>query len=313
MAALLKDALKPNLVQTLEGNPVIVHCGPFANIAQGTNSIVATKMAMSLSDFTVTEAGFGFDLGGEKFCDIKCSYAGLQPDAIVLVATVKALKYHGGANLKDIKTENLSALRKGFANLQKHIESVRMFGINPVICINRFTDDTSEELETLKNMCTDAGVDSSVCSVWGEGGAGGVELAQKVIKSAEGSQNSFKSLYRWDESVENKITKVCTAVYGAKSVEFGKNARKMLSKINKMGLSNLPVCIAKTQKSLSDNDTLIGRPEGFTVQVRDIELNSGAGFLVVMAGEILRMPGLPKVPSAENIDINDQGEITGIF
>lgn len=313
MAALLKDAIKPNLVQTIEGTPAIIHGGPFANIAQGTNTIIATQTAMSLTDYTVTEAGFGFDLGAEKFLDIKCRYAGLSPNAAVLVATVRALKYHGGHPLKEIKTPSVESLSKGVANLQKHIENIKLFNLAPIVAINKFESDTQEELEFIKNFCTKLGVPVSIIDVWGSGGAGAEELAQMVVDAAADCCPLFKPLYKLDASVESKIETIAKSIYGAEAVDYTAKAKANLKKIQTLGLDGLAVCVAKTQKSLSDNPDLLGRPKDFVITVREIEIASGAGFLVPITGEIMRMPGLPEEPASEKMDIDDQGNISGLF
>ena len=313
MTALLKDAIMPNLVQTIEGNPAIIHGGPFANIAQGTNSVIATRMGLSLSDYVVTEAGFGADLGAEKFLDIKCVSAGLSPKAVVLVATIRALKYHGGVDLKELNDENAAAVKKGMANLGKHIENIQQFGIQPVIAINKFTTDSEAEIQTVIDGCAALGVAAIPTNVWGEGGKGAEDLAKKVVEVVENATKKFTPMYDWNDSVENKIEAVATKVYGAKNVEYTSTARRDLRRIAKLGLEKLPVCIAKTQKSLSDNPKLIGRPTGFTITVREIEIAAGAGFLVPITGNMMRMPGLPATPSSERIDIDDEGEISGLF
>ncbi len=313
MTALLKDAIMPNLVQTIEGNPAIIHGGPFANIAQGTNTVIATRMGMSLSDYVVTEAGFGADLGAEKFLDIKCVSAGLSPKAVVLVATIRALKYHGGVDLKELNNENAAAVKKGMANLGKHIENIQQFGIQPVIAINKFTTDSQEEIQTVIDGCSALGVAAIPTNVWAEGGKGAESLAKKVVEVVENATKKFTPMYDWNDSVEAKIEAVATKVYGAKNVEYSSTARRDLRRIAKLGLEKLPVCIAKTQKSLSDNPKLIGRPTGFTITVREIEIAAGAGFLVPITGNMMRMPGLPSTPSSERIDIDDAGEISGLF
>lgn len=313
MAALLKDAIKPNLVQTIEGTPALIHGGPFANIAQGTNTVLATEMSLSLTDYTVTEAGFGFDLGAEKFLDIKCRAAGLAPNAVVLVATVRALKYHGGQPLAELKTPNVEALERGIENLQKHIENIGLFNLSPVVAINRFVTDSDEELQFIKDYCTMRGVPCAVANVWGEGGAGTEELARLVVEATESGRTDFRPLYPLDESVEKKVETVARGIYGADGVEYTLKAKQALKRIADLGLTGLAVCIAKTQKSLSDNPALLGRPRGFTITVRDIEIAAGAGFLVPITGEIMRMPGLPEVPAAEAIDIDDEGNISGLF
>ncbi|WP_300727539.1 formate--tetrahydrofolate ligase [uncultured Rikenella sp.] len=313
MAALLKDAIKPNLVQTIEGTPALIHGGPFANIAQGTNTVLATEMSLSLTDYTVTEAGFGCDLGAEKFLDIKCRAAGLAPNAVVLVATVRALKYHGGQPLAELKTPNVEALERGIENLQKHIENVGLFNLTPVVAINRFVTDSDEELLFIKDYCTMRGVACAVANVWGEGGAGTEELARLVVEATEARRTDFRPLYPLDESVEKKVETVARGIYGADGVEYTPKAKQALKRIADLGLTGLAVCIAKTQKSLSDNPALLGRPKDFVITVRDIEIAAGAGFLIPITGEIMRMPGLPEVPAAEAIDIDDEGNISGLF
>jgi formate--tetrahydrofolate ligase len=313
MAVLLKDAIKPNLVQTLEGNAAILHAGPFANIAQGTNTINATRMGLSLADYVVTEAGFGFDLGGEKFLDIKCRLAGFVPDAVVLVATIRGLKFQGGVPAKELRTPNVAALEKGFVNLEKHIENVKQFGLSPVVSINKFYTDTAEEIALVKQKCDALGVKAALAEGWEKGGAGTTDLAAIVVQEAEASKRQMKFLYELDWSVEKKIETVATKIYGAASVEFMPQAKADLKVISELGFDKLPVCIAKTQKSLSDNPDALGRPTGFTFPVREIEIASGAGFLVPIAGEMMRMPGLPETPAAESIDINADGNICGLF
>lgn len=312
MATLLKDAIMPNLVQTIEGTPAIIHGGPFANIAQGTNSVLATRMGLTFSDYVVTEAGFGFDLGAEKFLDIKCRYAGLNPDAAVLVATVRALKYHGGADPKTLKEPNPDALRKGLANLEKHIENMMKFNVCPVVAINSFATDTDEEIGIIAARCKELGVAVAVADVWAKGGEGALQLAETVIKVAENCNCNFTPMYDWNWTVEAKIERVAKQIYGAEYVDYTSKAKKDLEKIQKLGLDKLPVCIAKTQKSLSDNPELLGRPKDFVVTVREIEIASGAGFVIPITGEIMRMPGLPVHPSAENIDIDENGVISGL-
>ncbi len=312
MAALLKDAIKPNLVQTIEHTPAIIHGGPFANIAHGTNSIVATKMAMTYSEYVVTEAGFGFDLGGEKFLDINCPYAGIAPHAVVLVATVRALKYHGGVALKALIEENVEALKRGIANLEKHIDNVRLFGLEPVVAINRFPYDTAAELSTLCAFCSEKGVDCEVADVFVNGGAGAEMLAQKVVSKAIQATGGYKPLYNWEQHLEDKIETIAREIYGAGMVELSSKAHSDVKKITALGFDHLPVCVAKTQKSLSDDPDLLGSPQGFTLHVREIELAAGAGFVIPITGEMMRMPGLPDVPSAENIDIDNEGNIKGL-
>ena len=313
MAALLKDAIKPNLVQTLEGNPAIIHGGPFANIAQGTNSIIATRMGLTLSDYVVTEAGFGFDLGAEKFFDIKCVKAGLKPSAVVMVATVRALKYHGGAKLDQLKEPNLEALKKGVANLEKQVENMKKFNICPVVAINKFVTDTDEEITFLAEKCKELDVPMAVAEVWAKGGEGAENLARLVAKVAEQCTCSMKPLYDWEWSVEKKIETIAKELYGAAAIDYTAEAKSDLKKVMDLGLDKLPVCIAKTQKSLSDNPKLLGRPKDFVVTVRQIEIASGAGFIIPITGSIMRMPGLPDIPAAEKIDIDNNGKITGLF
>lgn len=313
MAALLKEAIKPNLVQTIEGNPAIIHGGPFANIAQGTNSVLATKMGLSLSDFVVTEAGFGFDLGAEKFFDIKCVNAGLIPSAVVLVATVRALKYHGGASLDSLKEENLEALKEGISNLEKHVENMYKFNICPVVAINKFATDTDAELELIRACCAQLGVPVEIADVWGQGGAGALKLAEVTAKVAERCTSRLKPLYEREWSIEKKIETVAKEIYGAAAIDYTTQAKKDLKKIAALGLEKLPICMAKTQKSLSDNPKLLGRPKDFVVTVRQIEIAAGAGFVIPITGDIMRMPGLPNSPAAERIDIDNDGHISGLF
>lgn len=313
MAALLKDAVKPNLVQTIEGNPAIIHGGPFANIAQGTNTVIATRMGMSLSDYTVTEAGFGADLGAEKFLDIKCQSAGISPKAVVLTATIRALKYHGGADLKSLTEENVEAVKKGLPNLEKHLENVRQFGIEPVIAINRFVSDSEEEIAVIRSFAEEKGVRVALAEVWAKGGKGALELAQHVVEAVEANTTKFTPMYDWSMSVTEKIEAVATKVYGAAEVEYSSTAKKNLRTIADLGLEGLPVCIAKTQKSLSDDPNRIGRPTGFTITIREIEIAAGAGFLVPITGDMMRMPGLPAHPASENISIDNDGNISGLF
>ena len=313
MAALMKDAVKPNLVQTIEGTPAIIHGGPFANIAQGTNTVIGTRMGMSLSDYVVTEAGFGSDLGAEKFFDIKCASAGLKPKAMVLVATIRALKYHGGADLKELTTPNPTAVTQGVPNLEKHLENTRLYSLDAVVAINRFVSDTEEEIQIVKSRCEELGFRCVVADIWGKGGEGAVDLATAVAETIEQTEKQFAPLYDWKLPVIEKIETICKKVYGADGVEFTSQAKKDLRKIKKLKLDGLPVCIAKTQKSLSDDATKIGRPTGFEITVREIEIAAGAGFLVPITGDMMRMPGLPATPSAELIDISDDGEISGLF
>jgi formate--tetrahydrofolate ligase len=313
MAALLKDAILPNLVQTLEGYPAIIHGGPFANIAQGTNTVIATKTGLSLADWVVTEAGFGSDLGAEKFIDIKCQSSGLVPKAMVIVATIRALKYHGGADLKELKTENIKALEAGFVNLEKHIENAALYGLKPIVAINRFATDTDQELQKLKELVASKGTKACIANVWGEGGKGAEELAHAVVELVDQKNNDFHYLYKWSQPMIEKIETIAKNVYGADSVEFLPQAKLQLRRISKLGLDGAAICIAKTQKSLSDDPDLIGRPTGFTITVRDIEIAAGAGFVVPITGEIMRMPGLPDIPSSELIDIDNDGNISGLF
>ena len=312
MAALLKDAIKPNLVQTLEGNPAIIHGGPFANIAQGTNSVIATKTGLSLSDYVITEAGFGADLGAEKFLDIKCGYAGLSPKTVVIVATVRALKYHGGVGLKDLTTENLDALKKGLSNLDKHIENMQGFGLPVVVAINKFVSDTDAEVNLIKKHVEAKGERAEISEGWEKGGAGTVNLAKAVVESVASCKTKYKPAYDWNDSIEDKITAVATHIYGADDVEFSLKAKRQLKRINELGMNKLPVCIAKTQKSLSDNDKLLGRPDHFRLNVREFEFASGAGFIIPITGNMLRMPGLPATPAAEGMNIDDDGVISGL-
>ncbi|MEQ8927661.1 MAG: formate--tetrahydrofolate ligase [Fulvivirga sp.] len=312
MAVLLKDAIKPNLVQTLEGNPAIIHGGPFANIAQGTNSVIATKIGMSLSEYVVTEAGFGADLGAEKFLDIKCGYSGLSPKAIVLVATVRALKYHGGQALEDLKTPNTVALVKGLENLEKHIENINTYGLPGVVCINKFVSDTEEEVEIIMNRCKELGVKVALCEGWEKGGDGCTDLAQEVIKAVESCKSTYKPVYEWELSVKEKIERIARKIYGAKDIEFLPKAKQNLRKIERIGLNDKPVCIAKTQYSFSDDPKALGKPEKFTLTVREIEIASGAGFCIPITGNMLRMPGLPSKPAAVGMDIDNNGKISGL-
>ncbi len=312
MAILLKDAIKPNLVQTLEGNPAIIHGGPFANIAQGTNTVIATKMGMSLSDYVVTEAGFGADLGAEKFLDIKCVSSGLKPKAVVLVATIRALRHHGGAPKEEYNTANLKRVKKGFANLEKHIENIHKFGLNPVVAINAFPSDTEEEVEFIQKKCKKLGVKAVVARGWAQGGEGMTDLAEAVVEEVESGKNHFKPLYEWNLSVKTKIEIIAKEIYGADGVEFSKKAITDLRTIEDLKLNKLPVCMAKTQKSFSDNDALIGRPTNFTVNVREFEFAAGAGFLIPILGKMMRMPGLPATPASEGMNIDDNGKISGL-
>jgi formate--tetrahydrofolate ligase len=312
MALLLKDAIKPNLVQTLEGNPAILHGGPFANIAQGTNTILATKMGLSLGDYVVTEAGFGADLGAEKFMNIKCGYGKLAPDAIVLVATIRALRHHGGAKKDEYNTVSIEKVMKGFQNLEKHIENCKKFGITPVVAINYFPADSAEEIDYVQTQCSQLGVKAVVSYGFAKGGDGTQELAQAVIDVIESGVNQFKPLYDWTLSVEDKINCIATEIYGADGVEYSSLARTQLKMINELGYNALPVCMAKTQKSLSDKETVIGRPTGFVVNVREFEFAAGAGFIIPILGDMMRMPGLPAIPASEHMDIDNNGKISGL-
>ncbi len=312
MALLLKDAIKPNLVQTLEGNPAILHGGPFANIAQGTNTIIATKMGLSLADYVVTEAGFGADLGAEKFMNIKCGYAGLAPSAIVLVATIRALRHHGGAKKDEYNTPNMERVQIGFENLAKHIENCKKFGITPVVAINNFPTDTDQEIEFVQQACKALNVEAVVSYGFAEGGNGTAALAQKVLATIEAGNNKFVPLYDWNLSIENKIEKIATEIYGADGVEYSSKAKSQLKNITSLGYDKLPICMAKTQKSLSDVESKIGRPSGFSITVREFEFAAGAGFIIPILGDMMRMPGLPAVPASEHMDIDNNGKISGL-
>jgi formate--tetrahydrofolate ligase len=313
MAALMKDAIQPNLVQTLEGTPAIIHGGPFANIAQGTNSVIATRMGLSLSDYVVTEAGFGADLGAEKFFDIKCGYAGLSPRTVVLVATIRALKYHGGASLKHLTDPDVTAVVRGLPNMEKHLENIARFGVPAVVAINRFPTDTDAEVQAVKDHCRSLGIRAETVTAWADGGAGAEAIASAVLEAIPQSTGTFRPVYDWKAPVKEKIESIATTIYGADGVDYTPAAQTAISRIERIGLSALPVCMAKTQKSLSDNPDLLGRPKGFRITVRDIEIAAGAGFLVPITGEMMRMPGLPATPAAEHIDINAEGEISGLF
>ena len=310
---LLKDAIKPNLVQTLDHTPVFVHGGPFANIAHGCNSVMATNLAMKLGDYAITEAGFGADLGAEKFLDIKCRQAGLKPDAVVIVATVRALKMHGGVAKKDLGEENLEALRKGIENLEKHIENIHKYHLPSVVAINAFPTDTEAELQLLKDICLQKGVDVAISEVWAKGADGGIELAEKLLDVLDTQTADFEPLYDLDLSIEEKIKVIAREIYGANDVNFTKKVINKMKKYEAQGLGKLPICIAKTQYSLSDDPTLLGRPSGFVVKINDLIPNTGAGFLVAISGDIMRMPGLPKQPAAVNMDIDEDGKIVGLF
>ena len=313
MAALMKYAIMPNLVQTIEGNPAIVHGGPFANIAQGTNTLIATKMGLSLSDYVVTEAGFASELGAEKFLDIKCQYGGLTPNASVIVATIRALKYHGGAKLATLKEPNPEAVARGLENLEKHIENIKHFNLQPVVAINKFYTDTDEEVEIVRAHCEKLGVKVAIYEGWEKGGEGAIELAELVKEAAEACTTCFTPLYDFDSSVEEKLHTIATKLYGADHVEYTVKAKTQIAQFKKIGIDKLPVCVAKTQKSLSDDQYKLGRPKGFTVKIREFEIATGAGFLIPIAGTIMRMPGLPSIPSAEKIDIDNEGNISGLF
>ena len=313
MAALLKDAIKPNLIQTLENSPAIVHGGPFANIAHGCNSVRATKTALKLADYVITEAGFGADLGAEKFFDIKCRMAGLKPAAVVLVATIRALKYNGGVDKKELGSENVEALKKGIVNLEKHIENLKQYGVPVVVTLNKFVSDTEEELGFVKSFCEERGCDFELAEVWEKGGLGGEELAKKVINTIETKESNYAPIYSDELSVKEKIEAICTKIYGADGADFSPAADKAIKKIEELGFGSFPVCMAKTQYSLSDNASLLGRPKGFRVTVREAYVSAGAGFVVVLTGSIMTMPGLPKTPAAFSIDVDDNGDIVGLF
>lgn len=313
MAALLKDAVKPNLVQTLENVPAIIHGGPFANIAHGCNSVMATQTGMKLADYTITEAGFGADLGAEKFFDIKCRYAGLKPDATVIVATVRALKMHGGVPKTDLKTPNVEAVKKGLVNLEKHIENVKKFGVPCVVAINIFAQDTAEELEAVREHCAKHGVNVALSDVFAKGGEGGIDLAKEVIALADSGESKFAPIYPLDMSLKGKIETIAKEIYGADGVNYTKEADKALKEFEELGYGNLPICMAKTQYSFSDAPALLGRPSGFKITIRNCRIAAGAGFIVVLTGDVMTMPGLPKVPAAEKIDVTDDGVISGLF
>lgn len=313
MTALLKDAIKPNLIQTLEHTPALVHGGPFANIAHGCNSVRATKTALKIADYVITEAGFGADLGAQKFFDIKCRMAGLKPDAVVLVATVRALKYNGGVAKADLNGENLDALSKGIVNLEKHIENLQMYGVSVVVTLNRFVTDTDAELEFVKKFCEERNCDFALANVWEKGGEGGEDLAKAVLNTLETKESNFKLLYDDGLSIKDKISTIATKIYGAKDVAYSAEASKAIDKIESMGFGNMPVCMAKNQYSLSDDASKLGRPEGFTVNIREIYVSAGAGFVVAITGAIMTMPGLPKAPAAERIFVDDEGVINGLF
>ncbi|MCI8403757.1 MAG: formate--tetrahydrofolate ligase [Clostridia bacterium] len=313
MAALLKDAIKPNLVQTLEYTPCFIHGGPFANIAHGCNSVQATRLAMKLSDYTITEAGFGADLGAEKFMDIKCRMAGINPDAVVIVATVRALKYNGGVPRDELKNPDVDALEKGIVNLEKHIENMKLFGMPVIVAVNRFDTDSDEELDTVIRHCKALGAECSLSEVFAKGGEGGIDLAQKLIDVLEHRKADYKSIYDVDAPIKDKILAVVTKIYGGSEVVYSARANRQINRLEELGLDKKPVCMAKTQYSLSDNPKLLGRPEGFEINVSNVRISNGAGFIVVETGDIMVMPGLPKTPAANNIDVDAEGKITGLF
>ncbi|GKX31812.1 formate--tetrahydrofolate ligase [Vallitalea longa] len=313
MTALLKDALKPNLVQTLENTPALMHGGPFANIAHGCNSIRATKLALKLSDIVITEAGFGADLGAEKFLDIKCRKGNLKPDAIVIVATIRALKYNGGISKQELAKPDVDAVNRGFVNLEKHIENLQQYGVPIIVTLNSFITDSKEEITSVKEKCEAMGCEFAISEVWEKGGKGGIELAEKVLETLDNKKSDFKFLYDENDSIENKIDCIATKIYGANSVNYTPKAKKSIKRIVDMGLDKLPICIAKTQYSFSDNAKLLGRPEGFDITVREVNVSAGAGFIVAITGNVMTMPGLPKVPAAENIDVDKNGKISGLF
>lgn len=313
MAILMKDAIKPNLVQTIEHTPALVHGGPFANIAHGCNSVVATKLAMKMGDIAVTEAGFGADLGAEKFMDIKCRFAGIKPNAVVIVATVRALKMHGGVDKKNLQEENVEALKKGFANLAKHIENMRQFDVPVLVGINKFSSDTDEEIATLRSLCETYGVDVALNNCWAEGGKGGLEMGEKVVQLLQQTQTPYKPLYDVNDTIPQKMETIVKKIYGGDGVIFEKNAQKQIKELEKFGLDKMPICVAKTQYSLSDDPALLGAPSGFTVTVQDVRVCTGAGFIVCQTSNIMTMPGLPKVPAANRMDIDENGVITGLF
>jgi len=313
MAVLLKDAMKPNIIQTLEHTPAIIHGGPFANIAHGCNSIRATRAALKMADYTITEAGFGADLGAEKFFDIKCRQTGIKPDAVVLVATVRALKYNGGVKKEDLAAENLDALKAGIANLNKHIDNLKMFGVPVVVTLNQFATDSQEELDFVKNFCEENNCDFALSKVWELGGEGGIELAKAVLNTLENKEASFNLLYDVNDTIENKIGAIATKIYGAKEVVFSDVAKKEIANLNRLGFDKLPICMAKTQYSLSDDATKLGCPKDFTLTIRDMYVSAGAGFIVALTGSIMTMPGLSKKPAAYSIDLDENGEIVGLF
>lgn len=313
MALLMRDAVKPNLVQTLENTPAIIHGGPFANIAHGCNSLIATKMGLKLADYAVTEAGFGADLGAEKFFNIKCRYGKLKPDAVVIVATIRAIKHHGGVKKDMLNESNVDAVRKGIVNLEKQIENIKKFNVEPIVAINRFMSDTEEEIRFIEDYCDKLGVQVALSDVWAKGGEGGIDLAEKVINIIEEGKSDFEVLYDENSSIKDKIETIAREIYGADGVDYTKGALKNIKDIEAIGLDKVPVCMAKTQKSLSDNPQLIGRPEGFNIAVTEVKISNGAGFVVVLTGSIMTMPGLPKVPAADKMDIQEDGTIVGLF
>lgn len=313
MALLMKDAVNPNLVQTLENTPAIIHGGPFANIAHGCNSILATKMAMKLGDYAITEAGFGADLGAEKFLDIKCRYGNLKPECVVIVATIRALKHHAEVGRDELTISNVKALEKGIGNLEKQIENIKKYNVPVVVAINRFTSDSEEEIEFIENFCAERDVEVALTEVWANGGEGGIALAEKVIQTVENKASDFKCLYDEKLSIKDKIDMVTREIYGGDGVVYTKSAEKQIAEIEKIGLDKMPICIAKTQYSLSDNPSLLGRPSGFKVTVREVKVSSGAGFIVVLTGNVMTMPGLPKIPAANRMDISEDGTIVGLF
>ncbi|WP_234117034.1 formate--tetrahydrofolate ligase [Clostridium hydrogenum] len=313
MALLMKDAIRPNLVQTLENTPAIIHGGPFANIAHGCNSILATKMALKLGDYVITEAGFGADLGAEKFLDIKCRYGKLNPDCVVIVATIRALKHHGGVDKKELNIPNVEALKKGLANLQKQIENIKKYGVPVVVAINKFITDSEDEVKCIEEFCKNEGVKVALAEVWEKGGEGGLELAKEVLDVIENEKSNFKYLYDEKLSIKEKLNIIAKEIYGADGVDFTTQAQKQVSELERFNLDKLPICVAKTQYSLSDNPALLARPEGFRITVKEVRVSNGAGFIVVMTGNIMTMPGLPKVPAAERMDIAEDGSIVGLF
>lgn len=313
MTALLKDAIKPNLIQTLENTPCIMHGGPFANIAHGCNSVIATKTALKLADYVITEAGFGADLGAEKFLDIKCRVAGLKPSAIVIVATIRSLKYNGGMDLKELTTPDVEALKQGMVNLEKHIENMQKFGVPVLVTINKFTSDTNEEIEVLRNLCSKKNVPFTISEVFAKGGEGGLDLAKMLVDTLDKSESHYAPIYDVDLPIKEKIEIIAKEIYGAERISFSPSAEEQIERINRIGMDKLPICMAKTQYSLSDNPELLGRPANFTLNVSEIRLSAGAGFIVALTGKILTMPGLPKVPAAEKIDVLPDGTLTGIF